>query len=146
MIGAFITKHQVRKGFSAINRHDLDTLMGLFAESAVFEFPTGTVLGGRHQGEVAIRAWFARWFERMPKIQFTLTHVSLESPLTMGASNVAHAEWELNETDLEGNSYRLTGVTAFRVEGGKATYVKDYIFDQDVLEMIWGEKAASAAV
>lgn len=146
MIGALITKRQLRKSFSAINRHDLDTLMGLCAESAVFEFPTTTVLGGRYQGEDALRAWFARWFDRMPKIQYTLTHVLLERPLALGASNVAHVEWELDQTDLEGHSYRLTGVTVFRVEGGKAIYAKNYIFEQEVLDMIWGEQTVGAPV
>lgn len=143
MIGAIITKQQIRKAFATVGRHDLDAVMRLYTESAVLEMPTKTVMGGRHQGEEAIRAWFTRWFERMPKIQFTVTHILLENPLAMGASNVAHVEWLLDQTDRDGNTYHLTGFTTYRIEGGKAAYQKHYIFEQDVVEEIWGEKAVA---
>ena len=143
MLGAVLAKREVRKGFDAINRHDLETLLGMFADDGVFEFPTGTVLGGRHQGREALEAWFTRWFDRMPEIHFTLRNVSVDNIFAMGATNVVHAEWDLDETDQEGNAYHLTGVTAFHVEGGKAKLVKDYIFDQDVLAVIWPPKEAA---
>jgi ketosteroid isomerase-like protein len=140
MPGAVLAKREVRKGFDAINRHDLDTVMGMFSEDGVFEFPGDTVLAGRHDNPEAIRAWFKRWFDGMPEIHFTLRHVSVENIFAMGATNVVHAEWDVDETDMEGNSYHVTGVAAFDIKGGKVRLVKDYIFDQDVLSRIWPHK------
>lgn len=140
MLGAVLAKREVRKGFKAIDQHDLETLMDMFHDDAVFEFPGDTIAGGRYEGKEAIRAWFERWYERIPKSRFTLRHISVENIFALGASNVAHAEWNVEETDQDGNTYDLTGVTAFEVEGGKARFVKDYIFDQDVLAEIWSPK------
>lgn len=137
MLGAVLAKREVRKGFDAINRHDLETLAGMFAEDGAYEFPGDTVRAGRHDSPEAIRAWFKRWFDAMPEIHFTLTHVSVKNIFAMGATNVVHAEWDLDQTDTEGNSYHLTGVTSFDIKGGKAQLVKDYIFDQDVISAIW---------
>ena len=145
MLGAVLAKREIRKAFEALNRQDLKTVMSMFTDDGVFEFPTDTVLGGRHEGPEAIRAWFERWFDRMPEIHFTVNHISVDNIFAVGATNVAHAEWDLEETDREGNTYRLTGVTAFQVEGGKARHIKDYIFDQDLLSEIWPKAAAASS-
>jgi len=144
MLGAVLAKREIAKGFAAISRHDLDTVVGMFHEDGVFEFPGHTVLGGRFQGKEEIRAWFRRWFDRMPEIRFTLRHVSVDRIFAFGATNAVHAEWDLDETDQEGRTYHLTGVTAFEVQGGKARRVKDYIFEQDLLGSISPPKAESA--
>jgi ketosteroid isomerase-like protein len=145
MLGAVLAKGEVRKGFDALNRHDLDTLMDMFHDDGVFEFPSDTSMGGRFEGKEAIRAWFERWYEKLPTNRFTLRHVTVENIFALGATNVVHAEWEDEETDEEGNTYFMTGITAFEVEGGKARYVKDYIFDQDVLAEIWPVEDSTAA-
>lgn len=143
MLGAVLAKREVRKGFDALSRHDLDTLMGMFHDDGVFEFPSDTIMGGRYEGKEAILAWFERWYERLPESQFTLRHVSVENIFSLGATNVAHAEWTDEETDQDGHTYHMTGVTSFEVEGGKARLVKDYIFDQDVLAEIWPPKGSA---
>jgi ketosteroid isomerase-like protein len=140
MLGAILAKREVRKGFDAINRHDLETVLSMFTDDAAFVFPTGTVVGGRHEGPEARRAWFTQWFDRMPEIHFTLRHVTVDNIFAMGATNVVHAEWDLDEADQEGNTYHVTGVTAFQIEGGKAKLIKDYIFDQDIVSAVWPRK------
>lgn len=145
MLGAVLAKREVRKGFDALNRHDLDTLMDMFHDDGVFEFPSDTIMGGRYEGREAIRDWFERWYDRLPENRFTLHHISVENIFALGATNVAHVEWEDEETDRDGNVFRMTGVTAFEVEGGKARLVKDYIFDQDVLAEIWPPKGSVVA-
>ena len=140
MVGAIIAKREVRKAFHRINQRDLDAVIGMFTDDAVFEFPAGTFLGGRHEGREAVRAWFDRWFTRMASINFTLKHVAAAKPMAMGASNVVYAEWDLEETDKEGTTDRLTGITALYVEGGKAKLVKQYIFDQNVIAEIWSQE------
>lgn len=143
MLGAVLAKREITKGFAAIDRHDLDTVVGMFHEDGVFEFPGHTVLGGRFEGTEEIRAWFRHWFDEMPEIRFTLRHVSVDKIFALGATNAVHAEWDLDETDQEGRTYHLTGVTAFEVQRGKARRVKDYIFDQDLLASIWPPKDQS---
>lgn len=143
MLGAVIARRQVRKGFDAIMGHDVETLVGMFADDGVFEFPSGNALEGRHEGSEALRTWFGRWFQRMPEIRFTLRHVSVENIMAMGGTNVVHAEWDLDEKDAEGNEYHLTGVTAFDIRGGKAQSAKDYIFEQDRLAAIWPKEKPS---
>jgi ketosteroid isomerase-like protein len=142
MLGALFAKREVRKGFKAMMRHDADKLMGMIHDDGVLEFPGSTVLAGRYEGKEAFRAWFERWFERMPEIRFTLNHVSVEKIFALGATNTLYVEWDLEERDHDGNSYQLSGVTAFDVVGGKAKRVKEYIFDPTVLEARWPEKGA----
>ena len=140
MLGAIIAKREVRKAFDRINRQDLDAVVGMFTDDGVFEFPAGTILGGRHEGREAVQAWFDRWFTRMTSIHFTLKRVAAAKPFALGASNVIYAEWDLEETTREGTTHRLSGMTALNVEGGKAKLVKDYIFDQNVIADIWSQE------
>lgn len=140
MLGAILAKRKIAKAFDAIGRHDTDAVLRMFHGDGVFEFPGDTVLGGCFKGQEAIRVWFERWFDRMPGIRFTLRHISVENIFAVGATNVVHVEWDLDETDRAGHPYHLTGVTAFDVVGGKARWVKDYIFDQNLLASIWPHK------
>ncbi len=144
MLGAILAQRAVRNAFDAIGRHDVEALVAMFDEDGVFEFPGNTVVAGQFRGKEVIRAWFQRFFDRMPVIQFTLRHVSVANIFALGATNVLHVEWSVKETDREGHSYQLTGVTAFDVGGGKARKVRDYIFDQDVLASIWPSKLAAS--
>ena len=113
-------------------------------DDGVVGFPTEPIMGGRHEGKDEIRAWFTRWFDRMPGIPFTLKRISVDNIFAMGPSNGIHVEWELDETDTDGNTFHITGVTAFNIEGGKATLVRDYIFDQDLITEIWPARESAA--
>jgi ketosteroid isomerase-like protein len=140
MLGAVLAKRAVARGFAAIDRRDLDTILGMSHEDSIFEFPGRTVMGGRFQGREEIGAWYQRWFDRMPQIHFTLRHVSVDRIFALGATNAVHVEWDLDETDREGHAYHLTGVTAMEVEGGKVRRSKEYVFEQDLLASIWPPK------
>ena len=142
MIGAILMQRAVRQGYSTVNRRDPDAVAELFHEDAVFEFPGETVKSGRFEGREAIREWFASWFETMPVTRFSLRHISVEHTFALTNSNVVHVEWDLEEADHDGNRYRLTGVTAFVIEGGRARSAKDYIFDQPLLARILPPKKA----
>lgn len=75
----------------------------------------------------------------------TLRHVSVENIFALTATNVVHAEWDLDEVDKEGKRYHVTGVTAFVVAGGRTRTAKDYIFDQPLLASIWPPRDATAS-
>jgi hypothetical protein len=81
----------------------------------------------------------------MPVTRFTVRHISIENIFAITDSNVVHVEWDLEEADHDGNYYRLTGVTAFVIENGKARSAKDYIFDQPLLARILPPKEAGTA-
>lgn len=119
MVGALLMKRAVAKGYAAVDRQDLDAIADQFHEDAVFEFPGQTMMSGRYEGRPAIRAWFERWFAAMPETRFALRHVSVVNPFAVTASNVVHAEWDLDEVDREGHRYHITGVTTWVVERGK---------------------------
>jgi ketosteroid isomerase-like protein len=144
MLGAVLAKREITKGFVAMGRHDVDAIVAMYEDDAVLEFPTRTVMGGRFQGRDAIRAWFERWFDRMPQIRFTLRHVSVEDILALGATNALLVEWDLDETDRDGREWHLSGATSIEVVGGKVRRSKEYIFDQDVVEQVWAGGEARA--
>lgn len=144
MIGAVLAKRAGRQAFAALNRKDLDGIVGAFRDDGVFEFPGHSALAGRFAGKQAVREWFARWFAEMAEIHFTLKHVSVEHIFALGASNTVHVEWELDETNSAGQRFHVTGMTSLTARGGKAVLVHDYIPDQDVLEQAWPPARATA--
>jgi ketosteroid isomerase-like protein len=137
MLGAFLAKKAARDAFAAMNRHDLDSFMAAWGEDPVFGFPGTSILGGHHRGRSEIQAWFQRWWDRFPTTTFALQAVSVDNILAMGGTNTIHVEWVLDETDRDGRSFHLTGVSSLRARGGKVVHVKDYIFDPDVIAEAW---------
>ncbi len=142
MIGAILAKKAARDAFAAIDRHDLDALMRAWGAEPVFEFPGGSVIAGRFEGRERIRAWFERWWSRFPTTTLTLGSISVERIGALGGTNTIHVEWRLDETDREGRSFRIRGVTSLRALGGKVVHARDYVFDQDVIAAAWKGAAA----
>ena len=145
MIGAIMLKRAANDGFAEVNRHDLEALLERYHEDAVFEYPGATVLSGRHVGIDAIRGFYELWFELMPKVRFTVEHTAVEDIFALTGTNSGYVEWEVDTFDREGKEYHATGVTGFRVEGGKIRHAKDYIFDQDVVAAAFPPKDADVA-
>lgn len=145
MIGALLAKRAVRRGFKLVERRKLDKLMAMYHDFAVFEFPTDTLMGGRFESREEIRAWYERWFERMPEIRFDIRHVLVEDITAVRLDNVVHVEWELTETDTDGAVHRLTGVSALEVEQGRCRRMKEYVFDQDEITAIWPVKEVAGS-
>ncbi len=137
MIGAFLAKKAARDAFAAMNRHDLDSFMAAWSEDPVFDFPGTSVLGGHYRGQAGIRAWFERWWARFPSTTFTVHAVSVDNIMAVTGTNTIHVDWSLDEIDGNGRAFHLTGVTALHVRDGKVFYVKDFIFDQDVIAEAW---------
>lgn len=137
MIGALAVRREVRKVFEAMTRQDVDAILAAGSDDAVFEFPTDTILGGVFVGKDAIRSWYETKHARMVETTFTIRHLSVENIASMGTSNVVLVEWGLDETDADGNDYRLSGVTSLEIEGRKARRIKTYVYEQDLLNEIW---------
>lgn len=64
---------------SAWNAHDLDAIMGMYAQDVVFQTPTAiSSLGipdGRITGAAMLREHFARGLARLPDLRFDLEQV-----------------------------------------------------------------------
>ena len=78
-------------------------------------------MSGRHVGLAAIRAFYEQWFEFMSETRFTVQHTAVEDIFALTGTNNGYVEWEVDQTDREGKQYHATGITKFRVEGGKVT-------------------------
>lgn len=137
MIGALLAKRFARRGFAALNRQDLPAILAAFDEQAVFEFPGRTELSGRFEGRSAIEQHFRTWFARRDRIRFHVTHVCVESPFAIGLDNTVTVEWDDEETDLDGVTHRLEGITVLEARGGRIVRARDYVYDHEALARTW---------
>jgi ketosteroid isomerase-like protein len=144
MIGGLLVKQLVRRGFAALNRCDVDGMMGLFADDAVLEFPGRSALAGRYEGAEAIRHFLVERCARVERLHYTLTHVAVTETLTLGTTNTVLVEWVLVETMPGGQAHHVSGVTSLHLHSGKVVRAREYVFEQDVLEAAWGTSTLAA--
>ncbi len=65
------TRSTLRELCEAFNAHDLDRIMGFFAEDCVLEMPRGDKpWGSRSEGKAAVRAALAARFEGLPDVHY----------------------------------------------------------------------------
>ena len=104
------------KGFlDAFNRHDLDAIMGYFAEDCVFYMPRGTrPRGDQYVGKVEVRAGLATRFEGIPDV-----HYGDDRHWACGDFGVS--EWTLTGTSVAGKRIEVRGVDLLEFTGGKVT-------------------------
>ncbi len=77
--------------------------------------------------------------EQFPKMNFTVKEVFVSNIFVLGATNNVAVEWDLTETNRKGKEFRNSGVSIFRVKGGKVVATQEYIFNTDILKEAWGE-------
>lgn len=108
--------HEVLKSFlEAFNRHDLDAIMGYFAEDCVFYMPRGTrPRGGRYAGKEEVRAGLSKRFEGIPDV-----HYGDDRHWVCG--NFGVSEWTLTGTSLAGQAIEVRGVDLLEFADGKIT-------------------------
>jgi len=139
MIGAVLAKRMTRSAFDTINQHKLAESVAGFAEDASWTFPGNTPISGVAEGKKAVEAAMTIWFERFPKINFTIKEIFISNIFAMGATNNIAVEWDIVEVDREGKEFSNSGVTTIRVKSGKVVDMKDYLFDADNLNKAWGK-------
>lgn len=81
----------------------------------------------------------------MERIRFHLKHVCVDAPFALGASNTVAVEWDVEETDVDGVTYRMSGVTVIEGRRGKVVRAREYVFEQDVLARAWPGRPNAAA-
>jgi hypothetical protein len=91
----------------AFNAHDLDRIMGFFAEDCVLETPRGTEpFGTRYVGTDAVREGLSGRFAGIPDV-----HYGEDEHWTCGSHAVSR--WLLTGTSTAGQSIRVRGCDLF---------------------------------
>ncbi len=140
MIGAWLAIRGVRRTYEHLNRRDLESFLAAWQSDAVFEFPGDISASGRFMGTAEIFTWFERFLEMFPTLHFTLLHVAVARPWTLGANNEVMVEWTIDLENRAGERKRNRGVTAIAIRGAKVAAARDYIFDTGPsFRRIWGE-------
>ena len=99
----------------AFNRHDLDSIMGYFADDCVFYMPRGAgPRGDRYIGKEAVRAGLAKRFEGIPNV-----HYGEDQHWVCGDFGVS--EWTLTGTSVSGKILEVRGVGLLEFVEGKIT-------------------------
>ena len=104
------------KGFlDAFNRHDLDSIMGYFADDCVFYMPRGAgPRGDRYVGRENVRAGLSKRFEGIPDV-----HYGEDRHWACGDFGVS--EWTLTGTTTAGKRIEVRGCDLLEFEDGLIT-------------------------
>ena len=116
-MGSNVTR-EVLKGFlAAFNDHDLDAIMGYFADDCVFFMPRGAKpRGDRFVGKEAVRAGLAKRFEGIPDVHYG------DDRHWVCDDGLGVSEWTLTGTSTSGQSIEVRGLDLLEFdEDGKIT-------------------------
>jgi len=138
MIGAIIGKKFVQSQYDLLNRGDITTFMKGIDEDATYIYPGDIPISGETKGKKAIEEWFHKVWEHFPKISITLKNIFVTNVSAFGSTNVFATEWVEDVTSHGGREFRFSGVTVIEVKKGKATYIREYIFDTEIEKIAWG--------
>ena len=105
------------------NRHDVDGIMGFFADDGVYETPRGAeVVGTRLEGKEAIRAHFSKMFQHVPD-----THFGEDTHWISADGERGVSEWIYSGTTPDGSRMHMRGCDHFRFRGDKIVLKDSYL-------------------
>ena len=105
---------------AAFNAHDLDAIMGFFAEDCEFCMPRGDQpWGARYVGKVAVRQGLATRFSGIPDV-----HYGEDTHWVSGNRGVS--TWLLTGTTTKGEPVRVHGVDLLEFRGDKIVKKDSY--------------------
>jgi ketosteroid isomerase-like protein len=92
---------------AAFNAHDLDEIMGFFADDCVLELPRGTQpWGTRCEGKQAVRSGLATRFEGLPDL-----HYGNEQHFVDNTASTGISKWLLTGTTPKGVKVKAKDAT-----------------------------------
>lgn len=103
----------------AFNRHDVDAIMSLMTDDCVFD-NTPAPDGERHEGQVAVRAVWERFFAGSPHAHFTTEDL-------FAAGDRCTVRWLYRWRGEAGIEGHVRGVDLFRVRDGKVAEKLSYV-------------------
>jgi uncharacterized protein (TIGR02246 family) len=104
-----VTRDLIDAYNDAWNRQDLDAVMAMHTDDAVFENHTA---GDRAEGIDAVRAHIGGIFERNPTLRFAGRRLYV-------ADDFAVSEWTATVTRDDGKTMEWDGVDVFPIRGGR---------------------------
>ena len=107
---------------AAFNAHDLDRIMGFFAEDCVLEMPRGSKpWGSRFEGKQNVRDALATRFAGLPDVHYgDATH------FVDAAAGTGISTWTLTGTTREGARTDVRGCDFYTFREGKVTRKDSY--------------------
>jgi ketosteroid isomerase-like protein len=110
---AIVTTATLKSFLAAFNAHDLDKIMGYFADDCELLMPRGPEPEGRRfVGKAAVREGLASRFAGIPDVHYGDDRHWVAGPL--GVST-----WLLTGTTKDGEQLRVRGVDLLEFRGGK---------------------------
>ena len=98
---------------AAFNAHDLDAIMGYFADDCVFFLPRGAPpRGNRYVGKAEVRAGLAQRFDGLPDV-----HYGDDRHWVCGDRGVS--EWTIRGTQVSGERIEVRGCDLLEFADGK---------------------------
>ena len=108
-----VSRELLKSFLEAFNRHDLDSIMGYFADDCIFYMPRGArPRGDQYVGKNEVRAGLAKRFEGIPDV-----HYGDDQHWVCG--NIGVSEWTLTGTSVSGQRIEVRGVDLLEFEQGK---------------------------
>jgi ketosteroid isomerase-like protein len=106
----------------AFNEHNLDKIMGHFAEDCVLEMPRGNQpWGSRSEGHENVRKALATRFEGLPDVHYGNAQHFVDSSANTGIS-----KWTLTGTRRDGQRIEVWGCDFYTFREGKVTRKDSY--------------------
>ena len=103
---------------AAVNRHDLDAMVGCFAADFVNETPAHPARSFR--GRDQVRKNWAQIFAAVPNLE-----ADMVDSATWG--DTVWTEWDMRGSRLDGEPHRMRGVAIFKVAGEAFASVRFYL-------------------
>jgi ketosteroid isomerase-like protein len=107
---------------AAFNAHDLDRIMGYFADDSVLEMPRGPdPWGARFEGKEAVRRGLASRFEGLPDVHYGGEEHFVDADRQTGIS-----KWTLTGTTPEGRRVEVRGCDFYSFRDGEVIRKDSY--------------------
>lgn len=104
----------------AFNAHDLDRIMGFFADDCSLDMPRGPdEWGRRFFGKAAVREGLAGRFEGLPDVHYG-------NERHWGSGNMVASEWLLTGTKPGGEKVQVRGCDHYEFRDGKVVRKDSY--------------------
>jgi len=137
MIGAIFSKILIKKSFKDLSSRNIESFLSAWSSDAVFHYPGNANASGTFSGKVTIKAWFSRMLEQYPEIEFNVKNVCVQNIFDITGTNFIIVEWDIRVKRTDDKIFKNTGITTINLRYGKATEVRDFIFDLDKVKEAW---------